>query len=240
MRRRQKETDNLLASHSADMAQLQRELGVVAAGVPPPPEAGPTWSREVDRAVMAVTSKAPLMRAAVEQAMAPVLGDAQLAEASRVEGDDLGQRFVVRMAGDVGLAERRVRKLVASLRGGGPGGTWRQVSATTPTGHAAPLSLSKDKNSRQVSYEITLEKMRRALEEGLSKRIFVDPVGPDQLEGTLSLAWQPLVKIAMEGPGSAPVVQWNAAVLRRHQLPREQLEQLVEPVLAPTTAECCL
>eukprot|EP00959_Pyramimonas_sp_CCMP1952_P270208 5648351-Pyramimonas_sp.AAC.1 len=74
--------------------------------------------------------------------------------------------------------------------------------------------------------------MRRVLEEGLSKRIFVDPVGPDQLEGTPSMAWQPLVKIAIEGPGSPPVVQWNAAVLCQHQLPREQLEQIVAPILA--------
>eukprot|EP00959_Pyramimonas_sp_CCMP1952_P455881 9472276-Pyramimonas_sp.AAC.1 len=98
---------------------------------------------------MVVTCKAPLMRAAVERAMAPVLGDAQLTEVSKVEGDDLGQRFAVRMEGDVGLAERRVRKLVATFRGGGPGGTWRQVAATTPTGHTTALPLSKDKNSRQ-------------------------------------------------------------------------------------------
>eukprot|EP00959_Pyramimonas_sp_CCMP1952_P402985 8444182-Pyramimonas_sp.AAC.1 len=98
---------------------------------------------------MVVTSKAPLMRAAVERAMAPVLADAQLTEVAKVEGDDLGQRFAVRMEGDVGLAERRVRKLVSTLRGGGPGGTWRQIAASTPTGHSTPLSLSKDKNSRQ-------------------------------------------------------------------------------------------
>eukprot|EP00959_Pyramimonas_sp_CCMP1952_P095469 1996353-Pyramimonas_sp.AAC.1 len=60
------------------------------------------------------------------------------------------------------------------------------------------------------------------------------------MEGTLSMARQPLVKIAIEGPGSPPVVQWNAAVLRRHQLLREQLEQMVAPVLAPSTAEWCL
>ncbi|CAK0879599.1 unnamed protein product, partial [Prorocentrum cordatum] len=201
LQRRQQETDKMLTKNSADLAQMQRKLGAAAAaGAPQPPKAGPAWSREIDSAALAVTSKRPLTRAAVAQAMAPALADAQLADVSRAEGEDLGQRFMVRMAGGAGLAGRGVRELAASFRGGGPAGARRQVSATTPTGHDAQLSLSQDKTSRKVTHEIALTQMRHALEEGLSERIFVVPFGPGQPEDALPAAWQPLVKIAIEGP----------------------------------------
>ena len=74
---------------------------------------------------------------------------AQLEGQFKLEGEEMGTKFFIRMGGAVGLAEQRVRKLLGCMRvGHGRESRWRELTATLPTGLRTPISLSIDKSGR--------------------------------------------------------------------------------------------
>eukprot|EP00959_Pyramimonas_sp_CCMP1952_P139843 2926431-Pyramimonas_sp.AAC.1 len=60
MVRAQKDVAETTARLDAEMRRMGRIIGIMEETRPVPPSPGPAWSRDIDRAVVVVTSKAPI------------------------------------------------------------------------------------------------------------------------------------------------------------------------------------
>ena len=121
--------------------------------------------------------------------------------------------------------------------GQGRGVRWRELSAILPTSISAPIALSIDKNGRQVSHEITAKRLRKLLEPVVGQRIFINTIGPQHSEASLSVNWRQFVKFSVEGPGAIPVVQWNVRAIDHMGLGRQRLRDAITPIVSPEIQE---
>eukprot|EP00959_Pyramimonas_sp_CCMP1952_P292030 6107794-Pyramimonas_sp.AAC.1 len=114
-----------------EMADLRTEMGVVASATPQAPMLETGWSRPIDPTILSIVARSNVPKEAVAQALQQLLVDAELhnltPEATRLEGEEMGRHFKLRCVGAVGLATRRVGKLVGLLRTGPS--TWREFAA---------------------------------------------------------------------------------------------------------------
>ena len=241
MSRAQKEVGDTTARLEQEMQRMRSILGIMEEARPLPPPPAPTWARDVDHAIVVITSKVPLPMASLEGALREVVASAELDGKYKFEGEEMGTKFFMRMEGSASLAEQRVRKLLGCMRiGQGKDLSWRSLSAALPTGGTAPISLSTDKNGRQVSLEITAKRMRKMVEPVLGQRVFVNPIGPHHAEVTLSVNWRQFFKIAVEGAGATPTVQWNMRALDHLGLDRSKLQEAIQPLVEPDVQEWVL
>ena len=241
MARAQKEACDTTTRLEAEMQRMRRILGVMEEARPLPPPPAPSWARDVDRAIVVITSKVPLPLGSLDGALREVVSMAELEGKFKFEGEEMGTKFFMRMEGSASLAEQRVRKLLGCMRvGQGKDMVWRSLSAALPSGGTAPISLSVDKNGRQVSLEITAKKLRKMVEPVLGQRVFVNPIGPHHAEATLSVNWRQFLKIAVEGPGATPTVQWNMRALEHLGLNRANLQTAIQPIVEPEVQEWVL
>ncbi|CAK0879882.1 unnamed protein product [Prorocentrum cordatum] len=179
------------------------------------------WDRATDAAVVAVFAKTALSKPAVEQALAPLVAEAQLNDHVVLEGDAVSQRFLLRCKGAAALAARRVNKLLQLMRVGQ--GQWREIHAAAPTGAQVLLNLGKDRNRRQVSHELALKRIKQGIEGLLPHKLFMEKDA-----AALSLQWTQLLRVQIEPPSAQPQVLWNMACIRKLNLDKVALAEAAE------------
>ncbi|CAK0856203.1 unnamed protein product [Prorocentrum cordatum] len=207
----QKDVAETTARLDAEMRRMGRIIGIMEETRPVPPSPGPAWSRDIDRAVVVVTSKAPIPINTMEGALREVVMLAELDGKFKFEGEEMGTKFFMRMEGNASLA---LRNLLGRMRiGQGRDLSWRELSSWLPTGGPTPIFLSVDKNGRQVAREIAAKKMRKMVEPVVCQRVFVNPIAPRRTEATLSLNWRQFLQVSVPSPGATPAAQWNARAL---------------------------
>ncbi|CAK0803472.1 unnamed protein product, partial [Prorocentrum cordatum] len=145
-----------------DIQMLTDELVVLTSGVSVP-QTGGSWDRDPDPAVVTVFAKPTLPKQAVEQALAPLVAEAQLHDHVRLEGDAVSQSLLLRCKGAGALAERRAGTPLQLMRLGP--GQWREVRATAPTGAQVNLNLGEDRNRRRI---------RQGIERMLPRKLFME------------------------------------------------------------------
>ncbi|CAK0791982.1 unnamed protein product, partial [Prorocentrum cordatum] len=208
-----------------EIQKLKEELVVLNAGVPAELSGG-SWDRATDTAVVTVFAKTALSKPAVEQALAPLVAEAQLNDHVVLEGDAVSQRFLLRCKGAAALAARRVNKLLQLMRVGQ--GQWREIRAAAPTGAQVLLNLGKDRNRRQVSHELALKRIKQGIEGLLPHKLFMEKDA-----AALSLQWTQLLRVQIESPSACPQVLWNMACIRKFNLDKVALAEAAERVLQP-------
>ncbi|CAK0883073.1 unnamed protein product [Prorocentrum cordatum] len=231
--------DKLLREMQEQIKQLQSALAVANSTTPAPrPAAGSdTFTRDTDETIIQVFAGKLVAKSAVHDVLAPWVEESGVTSEQweLTATDPLSKFFTIQLKGAVGLAARRVQKLLASLR---VGNTWREFNVEAHAWGQARLHLSQDKNAKQIKTEVIDRKLRSKFVElyGASQRVFFD-----RDRGWLSLRWDALCKLECL-PGREPTrVLWNPGTISKYSVPKDRLVDAVKDIIEPGRGpEWCL
>ena len=142
------------------------------------------WDRDPDLTIIKISTKCQGALDAVKVAVRDWIPDVE----HSVSGQNLGKFFTVQLAGASITAARRAQKALGTLRKAN--GEWDQLYVERPAGGQTEMYVSEDKAPAAICAEITLRKLKKALETA-----GITDVRTNRREHTCSQQGIPLAKI---------------------------------------------
>ena len=120
----------------------------------------------------------------------------------KIEGPELGKRWIFRFSGFPVVASKSVGRCLRGLRR--QDGSYVDLVATGVDDTTCPLSVSGDKNPRQIATEISSRRLLKVLKAKCPElRLFLDKVA-----GLITSSWKDLVKVAHKPSNEETGLLW--------------------------------
>ena len=195
--------------------KLQVGLAIAESVEPPAaaPSFDPNYERDIDTTIVRLNTSVAVARALAQEAIASALSEAAAGENWKVEGPEVGQRFVVRFSGAGALAAQRCAKFLQSLRKANNEFARFYVSVAGSSQNVE-IFLGADKSAKTIRTEMCTKKLKQAIEvlhPTLSGR-----TQANRRDGRVSIDWVPLARISVPTKEAIPVIVWNHAVCALH------------------------
>ena len=187
------------------------------------------WERTPNLTIIRVSAPAHIAKEAVEETITEWLDEnGGGKEAWELTGASLARNFTIRFRGQRGLAARRCRKALDSLRR--EDGAWQAFQVETPTNSKIQIYLGEDKNSKQVAEEKALKRLMAAFKAtNPAKTVFA--VRKDE---TISMDWVPIAKVSSSNK-ETHTISWNATAVTSSGIDKLAITQKNDEA-APTAA----
>lgn len=193
----------------AAVTEVKREMAMADAQAPPPPQPSAGWDRAPDRTKVRISCKAEVAIAQLEEAIKPLLVEANVQAADVVldapMGAKVSTKWTMQFKGETRKAARRADTFMEQLRG--PGG-WKDVTVQLPSGGTERIYISPDKSLKTVRTEIHTKKLKDILTRLYLEHAFY----PQRRDGVVAARYKPVVKLDVRE--EATTLLFNEVVLR--------------------------
>ena len=200
--------DSRVDSLESDVKSLQDALAVakstVAVGPPPVSLAAGDWSRDVDGTILVVRCTKMVSKGDVSSAVLPWLSECGFDDKEfKWEGPNVGKRFCVRFNGLPVVAKKAVGHCLKRLRK--QDGTYWNFEVQAADQSTCPLSVSGDKNARQIAVETSSRRLERAIKANYTHI----PLFRDKISGIITSSWKDVVRVDPRPNKEETKLLWN-------------------------------
>ena len=173
---------------------MQRALAIAESAVPAQTTPLLDFDRDIDTKILKIDCSVQVDMGSVREAIGPWLKLAYLQpDAVVLEGENIGQKFVLRFRGTDGLAQSRCKKMFALLRQGP--GNWTQYFANTADGGTSRLFINQDRNRKQMRTNQATKRLDTVLRAAMGESAARAKLFTNKKDGIISAGWAPFVRV---------------------------------------------
>ncbi|CAK0886585.1 unnamed protein product [Prorocentrum cordatum] len=224
--------DQDLADIRREMAELRKELALAESRLRPQPQVPAGFNRDIDTSLVVAISQRPTSVESMREVFVPWLSSIGFENANdefqiAAKGTVPCKRFEIKFSGPIGVASRKVDRVLANFR---EGKEWNEFWITPPGDVRCRIHFGPDKSPKQIKQEIVLRRARKLVEVACpGKRLY-----SDRERGVLLVGWDKIMQIEVASGDSPPVLYWDIPKLELNHMEvtrvRDATKEITNPV----------